>query len=553
MFIAPRVSLMNEALINCFSQLITRNTGLHIREEDKNTLTKKLWQRIKYLRISNPEDYYLFLEAKNESKTPQGKFGLGNWSAQQEWKELVCLLTTGESYFFRDRGQFSLLRTKILPEIIAAKQQNSEVTANQKKSLRVWSAGCSTGEEPYSLAILIQELIPNLDNWNILVLGTDINYKAIEKAKQGIYNPWSFRLVDPHLQIDYFQEQQNEWQIDDRIRQMVKLQQGNLLTDNFPDYNTEIYDMDLILCRNVFVYFERQAITTVVQKFYDTLVPGGYLMTAHTELYGQNMGEFQVNVLPESVIYQRRQSKQLEPSDSVQQKSIKTDLYKSYHSHHSQIFKSETAKYQDKPAVLKELPQKIQSSNFAHHYANSPIAKPTETVIKNVSNSVNQNSSNNLLKEAEILFQEEAYMPAINKAEQVIACHPQHFAAHYLMAQAYANLGQHSKAVYYCQQAIAIDSLAVQPYHLLAHIAEEKQDIEKAKIFLRTIIYLAPSSVSAYLELAAIYEKEGNTNRAKKMLATALELLKQLPSSAMVEQQSSVTAGELLEYVNKLL
>lgn len=551
MFIAPRVSLMNEALINCFSQLITRNTGLHIREEDKNTLTKKLWQRIKFLRISNPEDYYLFLEAKNESKTHQSKFG--HWSAEQEWKELVCLLTTGESYFFRDQGQFSLLRTKILPEIIAAKQQNSEVTGNHKKSLRVWSAGCSTGEEPYSLAILIEELIPNLDNWNILVVGTDINYKAIEKAKQGIYNPWSFRLVAPNLQIDYFQEQQNEWQIDDRIRQMVKLQQGNLLTDNFPDYNTEIHDMDLILCRNVFVYFERQAITTVVKKFYDTLVPGGYLMTAHTELYGQNMGEFQVNVLPESVIYQKRQSKQLESGDAGKSEVGKIDLYKRYHSHHSQIFKSETAKYEDKPAVVKEFTHKIQSSNFEHHYANFPIAKQTETVIKNVSNPTNQNSSNNLIKEAEILFQEEAYMPAIKKAEEVIACHPQHFAAHYLMAQAYANLGQHSKAVYYCQQAIAIDSLAVQPYHLLAHIAEEKQDLEKAKIFLKTIIYLAPSSVSAYLELAAIYEKEGNTNRAKKMLATALELLKQLPSSAMVEQQSSVTVGELLEYVNKLL
>lgn len=551
MFIAPRVSLMNEALINCFSQLITRNTGLHIREEDKNTLTKKLWQRIKFLRISNPEDYYLFLEAKNESKTHQGKFG--HWSAEQEWKELVSLLTTGESYFFRDQGQFSLLRTKILPAIIAAKQQNSEVTGNHKKSLKVWSAGCSTGEEPYSLAILIQELISDLDNWNILVMGTDINYKSIEKAKQGIYNPWSFRLVDPHLQIDYFQEQQNEWQIDDRIRQMVKLQQGNLLTDNFPDYNTEFHDMDLILCRNVFVYFERQAITTVVKKFYDTLVPGGYLMTAHTELYGQNMGEFQVKVLPESVIYQKRQSKQLESGDAGKPEVEKIDLYKRYHSHHRQIFQSETAKPQEKPAVLKELPHQIQSSNFAHHHPNPPLAKPTETVIINVSNSVKQNSSNNLIKEAEILFQEEAYMPAINKAEQVIACQPQHFAAHYLMAQAYANLGQHSKAVYYCQQAIAIDSLAVQPYHLLAHIAEEKQDLEKAKIFLRTIIYLAPSSVSAYLELAAIYEKEGNTNRAKKMLATALELLKQLPSSAMVEQQSSVTAGELLEYVNKLL
>ena len=551
MFNAPRVNLMNEALVHRFIQLICRNTGLHIREEDKNILSKKLWQRMKCLRISNPEDYYLFLASKNESKAAQDK--PEQFSAEQEWKELVCLLTTGESYFFRDQGQFTLLRTKILPQIIEAKLQSSEKRGKQQKFLRVWSAGCSTGEEPYSLAILIKELIPNLDDWQILVLGTDINYKAIEKAKQGIYNPWSFRLVDPLLQSDYFQQQQNEWQIDDQICRMVKLQQGNLLLDKFPDYNTEIHDMDLILCRNVFVYFEHQAITAVVKKFYDTLVPGGYLMTAHTELYGQNMGEFQINVLPESVIYQRQLNKHLESVDPVQAEGRKIDLYKQNHDRNRQVFKSETEKYAENTAVLKELYHKSKLSNRNHHYATSPLQKPPETVTSNLSSSINQNSSSHLMKEAEILFQEEAYTQAIIKAEQVIACHSQHFAAHYLLAQAYANLGQHNKAVYYCQQAIAIDSMAIPPYHLLAHIAEEKQDLEKAKLFLKTIIYLAPSFVAAYLELAAIYEKEGNTDRAKKMLATALELLKQLPSSAILEQQSTVTVGELVEYVKKLL
>jgi chemotaxis protein methyltransferase CheR len=480
---------------------------------------------------------YLFLATKNEFKTPLGKSG--HWSETQEWKELLCLLTTGESYFFRDQGQFSLLRNKILPQIITAKLQHSQGISNQKKSLRVWSAGCSTGEEPYSLAILIKELIPNLNDWEILVLGTDINYRSIEKAKQGIYNPWSFRLVDPHLQIDYFQEQQNEWQIDAQICQMVKLKPGNLLKDKFPDYDTEIHDMDLILCRNVFVYFECEAITTVVKKFYDTLVPGGYLMTAHTELYGKNIGEFQVNVLPESIIYQRKLNKALELDNSIEHKQKPTEPYKRY--------------YTDKTAVVEKVNERNKLDNFNHHYLTFPLLKATEKVTKNISSSSNQKTSNNLMKEAEILFQQEAYPEAISKAEQVITSNARHFAAHYLLGQAYANLGEHNKAVYYCQQAIEIDSLAVPPYHLLAHIAQEKQDLEKAKLFLKTIIYLAPSFISAYLDLAAIYEQEGNSSRAKKMLATALELLKQLPSSSVVEQQNSVTAGELLEYVKKLL
>lgn len=553
MFIAPRVNLMNEALIDRFIQLISRNTGLYIREEDKKTLSKKLSQRIKILKISNPEDYYLFLENYNEIKNYPGK--PRNWTTAQEWKELVCLITTGESYFFRDQGQFHLLRTKILPEIITNKQNKAESTGNHQKYLRIWSAGCSTGEEPYSLAILLKELIPDLYNWKILVLGTDINYKSIEKAKQGTYNPWSFRLVDPHLQIDYFQQQQSDWQIDKQISQMVKLQPGNLLLDEFPDYHTEMHDMDLILCRNVFVYFEHQAIAKVVKKFYDTLVPGGYLMTAHTELYSQDMGEFQVKILPESIIYQRKENQSLSLNYHETSKLDNPNSPKKYSSYNNPTFKNEPVKCVDKTVLLKEWYHQSKISHSNHHYSTSfPTSKTTEKIANNIpSTSINHASSHNLIKEAETLFKEEYYVQAIHKAEQVIASHPQHFAAHYLLAQAYANLGEHNKAVYYCQQAIAIDSLAVPPYYLLAHIAEENQDLDKAKLLLKTIIYLSPSFVAAYLELAAIYEKEGNEGRAKKMLATALELLNQLPSSAMVEQQSTVTAGELLEYVKKLL
>lgn len=553
MFIAPRVNLMNEALIDRFIQLISRNTGLYIREEDKKTLSKKLLQRIKTLKISNPEDYYLFLTNNNEIKSYPGK--PRNWTTEAEWKELVCLITTGESYFFRDQGQFSLLRTTILPEIITNKQNKAELTGNHQKSLRIWSAGCSTGEEPYSLAILVKQLIPDLYNWKILVLGTDINYKSIEKAKQGIYNPWSFRLVDPHLQIDYFQQQQTDWQIDNQITQMVRLQPGNLLLDKFPDHNTEIHDMDLILCRNVFVYFEHQAIATVVKKFYDTLVPGGYLMTAHTELYSQDMGEFQVKILPESIIYQRRTNQLLSSNYHENSKLDNPNLHKKSSSYRNSTLKNETGKYVDKSAILKELYNQSKISHSNYHYPTSfTTSKATEKIADNIpSTSIHHTSSHNLIKEAETLFKEEYYLQAIHKAEQVIACHPQHFAAHYLLAQAYANLGEHNQAVHYCQQAIAIDSLAVPPYYLLAHIAEENQDLEKAKLLLKTIIYLSPSFVAAYLELAAIYEKEGNQERAKKMLATALELLNQLPSSAVVEQHSAVTVGELLEYVKKLL
>jgi len=553
MYSIPKTILMNEALIERFIKLICANTGLHIRPEDKNNFSKKLWQRIRALRISHPEDYYLLLQSNN-------------WSSSEEWKELVCLLTTGESYFFRDRGQFNLLKTKIIPQIIETKNQQLGNKGNNKKYLRIWSAGCSSGEEPYSLAILANELITDLDNWKILVLGTDINYKAIEKAKKGIYNPWSFRMIDPYWQMQYFQQQQNEWEIDERIRCLVKFQYGNLQSDTFPDYCSEFHDIDLILCRNVFVYFEPKAISQVIKKFYHTLVPGGYLMTAHTELYGQNVGEFKVSVLPESVLYQRSPKKQIETSNSAPYDVTSKANYPQFSNpKDSQPTKLEKATQDPTLAVVPQESKIAKLPCSPSNQAASHLAKSSDNNLKNTPDSAANLASiitelknqkitvSELIREAEILFLKKAYAEAIRKAEQIIASHPSHFDAYCLLAQVYANLGEHNKAIYYSQQAVEIDSLAVQPYYLLAHIAEEKQDLEKAKLFLKTIIYLAPSSVSAYLELASVYQKEGNTVRAKKMLATAFELLKELPPSTKVEPQSTATVSELLDYVKRML
>ena len=185
---------------------------------------------MKNLNLSIPEKYYQLLEADTEQ-------------SQKEWRKLIVLLTTTESYFLRDIGQFKLLEKVILPKIIEYKNQLKEVFWFEPFSLRIWSAGCSTGEEAYSLAILIQKLLPNWDNWNILILGTDINEEALEKAKQGIYSPWSFRLVNPGLQQQYFNQHKNEWIIEDKLVKNVKFRYGNLVKDDY----LQIYLMTLTI------------------------------------------------------------------------------------------------------------------------------------------------------------------------------------------------------------------------------------------------------------------------------------------------------------------
>ncbi|HEY9666627.1 MAG TPA: CheR family methyltransferase, partial [Coleofasciculaceae cyanobacterium] len=166
---------LNEELRRTFIRLIARYTGLEIRERDKAALSEKIILRMKTLKLKSPEDYYQLLNSSNPE-------------SYQEWQNFVTTLTNIESYFFRDQEQFLLLRNYIIPELIQRKQTS--------KTIRICSAGCSSGEEPYSLAILLKELLPDLEQWNVMILGVDINQDVLKKAKQGIYRPWSFRRVD---------------------------------------------------------------------------------------------------------------------------------------------------------------------------------------------------------------------------------------------------------------------------------------------------------------------------------------------------------------------
>lgn len=212
-------------------------------------------------------------------------------------------LINNETYFFRDHGQFDLLRLRLLPELIER--------CRDTKELHLWSAGCASGEEAYSLAILVDMLLPERDDWNIFILGSDFDETALVKARRGRYRQWSFRLVQPTLIQRYFQQQGDEWLLDERICCMVTFRAGDLINDLIPA--DELGSMDLILCRNVFIYFDADDVTAVAEKLAAALSEGGYLMTAHTELIGHHMRNMQSRLFAEGVVHQRVAPMSLEP------------------------------------------------------------------------------------------------------------------------------------------------------------------------------------------------------------------------------------------------
>jgi chemotaxis protein methyltransferase CheR len=274
----------DHAALPKFNECISNHLGLNIREKDSESLSKILVARMEMTKHDEPEGYFGFLRSDTRA-------------SKQEWKALIPLLTIGESYFFRDRGHFYLLQHIILPELIKAK--------GGRHTLRIWSAGCSSGEEPYSIAILLDRFFPNLRGWEVLILGTDINEDSLQKARQGIYNDWSFRKIEEDVQHQYFSRDKDVWRIDGRIKKMVTFRYGNLIADDFSAGNAEIGDMDIIVCRNVFIYFKSETVSRVIRHCIPILNEGGYLITGHGELYGNDFPSLQKMLFPEAVIYRK--------------------------------------------------------------------------------------------------------------------------------------------------------------------------------------------------------------------------------------------------------
>lgn len=498
--------LFQPEVIEKFVRLIAKTIGFQIRERDRESLCQKIQARMKNLGISFPDGYYQLLTQKN-------------YTSNREWQELARLLTNTESYFFRDKGQFSLLRYKILPDLIAKKRQTGDL------SLRLWSAGCSTGEEPYSLAILLQEQIPDWHQWNFEIIGTDVNLTALENAQKGIFNAWSFRLVEPEIQRQFFHPLSGDrWQLNSLSRSWVRFEYGNLVNDSFP--NSSVYEMDLIICRNVFVYFDFSAISIVLNKFFGSLRVGGYLITGHAELSGQAVSQFEVQVFPESVVYKRPEKA-------------------------SFPLKASTVSFtsQRLPALSQVPLTRQPTQNLVT--ANQTVSKTNRKLQQ--SNRVEVNKVEGLLEEVHQLFKQKNYKQAIQKAQQVLTLADRNFEALCLLGQLYGNLGEYAQAKECCDRAISVNSLAIEPYFLLGKIAEEQGEIEVAKGFYKKVIYLAPNTIPAYLELSYIYEVEGDSNKAKKMLMTTLELLKEAPLGSSVDYRGKVATDALFTQVRERL
>jgi len=195
-----------------------------------------------------------------------------------EWGRLARYLTVGETYFFRDPACFAALEHEVLPALIAERR------AAHILRLRLWSAACATGEEPYSLAILLDRLLPDRADWSVTILATDINPDALEQARLGQYRPWALRETLRAIQDRYFlPDAADTFTLQPAVRQAVTFAPLNLAADVYPSLETNTGAMDLVLCRNALMYFARETQASAAGRLQRALVPGGWLALSPSE------------------------------------------------------------------------------------------------------------------------------------------------------------------------------------------------------------------------------------------------------------------------------
>ena len=270
---------MNDDETRLLVEAIQEHCGVTLSINSGFFLERRLSPRLEALGLSSYLDYYQYLRYD-----PAGP---------REMEELIERITTHETYFFREQYQLEAFSEELLPQL-------AERLERQRR-IQVWSAGCSTGEEVYTIAMLLLES-GLFKGWNIRVMGSDISRKVLATARAAVYGENSFRTTSPLLRRKYFVEANGRWTVRDDVRSMCSFGQLNLVsTERFRVLGPQ----DVIFCRNVLMYLSQEARHRVVEAFYDRLTPGGFLLLGHSESLLNVTTRFDLAHLQKDLVYRK--------------------------------------------------------------------------------------------------------------------------------------------------------------------------------------------------------------------------------------------------------
>lgn len=429
---------------------------------------------------------------------------------------LAVHMTIGETYFFRENRIFEILRD-IIPNML-----------EKKGALRIWSAGCCSGEEPYSIAILIKEILPREKQELISITGTDINPEFIKKAREAVYGEWSFRNVPMEIKEKYFSHPANgRYALKADIKKMVNFRRLNLIEDPFPSPVNDTAGMDIIFCRNVLIYFNDTGIKSVIEKFSNCLNEGGWFIPSMSELAQVKRPELKGCLFDDVIIYNKTSS----ANDAGTFSSPAVEEYIPY----VRPEKNHRIKLPDED---KKAAAKVRTAPVKHDEKISGVPGISFEEAKILFNSGDYPKASSQLQ---LLFDKDL----LTKKQQEECC--------LLLARCYANTGEVKKAMKWCTTGLGLNKLNPKLYMLMCNLYQEEQKEEEAVNMAGKALFLDPDYLTAHFTLANIFRRSGKGTEAEKHLTICRKILNRMKDSDSIEGTEGITAGGLRSIVDSLL
>ena len=478
MFLFNNGSDLGIAEQKTFQRLITERTGIVLLDHQLNNLQTTIEKACLRFGYNSSSDYLRKLRDE-VSLSPEFEF-------------LIDAITVGESYFFRDVAQMELLKGNLLPEIIARKRQEKDY------SLRIWSAGCSNGQEIYSLVIMLHELLPDIKDWTLHFLATDINTEVLANAIRGHFREWSFRATSTELKNKYFTPVDQEYALDKRLCECVKFTYLNLSEDIFPSILSQTHALDLILCRNVFIYIEPKTIQLIMNRFSNCLVNGGILLLGPSDHISGSIKDLN-HVQRGGTSYFKKVSALPDVNEGLWPISVSLE-----NSEPLIDFTAATHTVKQPNDVLNVVAQETHSTKKAQEYSG---LKLFDQIIQ--------------------MLREELWTDVLEVIKQAENEQGTSADLWQIKANALANLGLLDESLQACQQSLALDPCDKHTYLIQGIVYIEQNQQQLAEIALRKAIYLDHTFAEAHYHLGLLLLRVSKPDAGLKSLTNALALVEQ--------------------------
>lgn len=499
-------SNISTELINNLSKLIAERMGLNFPKERWSDLERGICSAARESGNQDPDEFI-----RQILVAPLDKIQI---------EILAGYLTIGETYFFREPASFENLERVILPELVQSYKGNGQ-------RLRIWSAGCCTGEEPYSIAMTLSKIIPDLKDWNVSILATDINPRFLKKATQAEYTEWAFRETPPWVKQKFFKNKSDgHYEISPHVKKMVTFSYLNLAEDVYPSLLNNTNAMNVIFCRNVLMYFTPEKIKKVIQNLFLSLVDGGWLIVSPAETA--------------QVLYDQFETVNLQGMTAYRKNARREATITKY-------FESELA-----TGIIPQFQQTINNEIFTFpDEVLSPPIPPTDRLPSRAEDSDRKppESEKSEYDKFFTLYQQGRYLEAEEKLLKLLSFEQVDSAKASLLARIYADQGKLNESLKWCEKAIALDKLNPELYYLHALISQEQGDLRGTNLALKRALYLDPNFIPAHFALGNLALREEKFNESRKHMRNALLLLGTHRHDEILPESEGITVGRLIEII----